>query len=191
MKFKLLIILLIPFSVFSQFGEVINLIQKSEFNKEMAVIQAKKYLVTYIFKIQDDTIKFEVDALSGAESGELVTLYYNCSAQNKEGLLLSFYGSYWNEAGVVHTGYGFKTFDKSQALKFLEKIQNAIDSNSKFLKDNSDNTIALKYDDIDVIITSSSQTAYEIRLFWNSFDSTWDAFSFSRSKRRFNFEIKK
>ena len=191
MKLKLLTILLIPFSAFSQFGEVLNFIQKSEYNKEIAEFQAKKYILKNILQTQDEIVRFEVDALSGAESGQLTTLYYKCSEQNKEGLLLSFFGSYWNDAGVVHTGYGFKNFDKKQALEFLQKIQSAIDNNSKYLKENSDNNIALHYDDIAIIITSSSQTAYQIRLFWNSFDSSWDAFSFSRSKRRFDFEINK
>jgi hypothetical protein len=191
MKINLLIILLIPVTAFSQLGEIINTIQKKEYSKEIAAFQAKEYLLKNILQTQDEVVRFEVDALSSAESEELTTLYYNCIEQKKEGLLLTFYGNYWNDAGVVYTGYGFKNLDKKQALEFLAKIQYAIDNNSIYLKENSDNNIALKYDDIEIIISSSSQTPYQIRLFWNTFDSSWDAFSFSRSKRRFDFEINK
>lgn len=70
MKLKLLIILLIPFSAFSQF-EVLNFIQKSEYNKEIAEFQAKKYILKNILQTQDEIVRFEIDALSELNQGKL------------------------------------------------------------------------------------------------------------------------
>jgi hypothetical protein len=188
MKTRLILFLIFPICVFSQID--LNTIPQPEYSKELAQFQSKHFVFEKILKVESQVVKFEVDPLSGAESGQLTTLYYNCAEQNKEGLILTFFGNYWNNAGVRYQGYGFKNFDKKQAVEFLDKIQSAIDSNAKFLKDNSDNNIAFKYDDIDIIITSSNQTAYLIRLFWNGFDSTWDAFAFNRSSRRLNYNLK-
>ena len=135
---------------FSQIGDIINTIVKKEYSKEIVAFQAKEYVINNILQVNEEPIRFVVDPLSGAESGELTTLYYNCEEQNKEGLLLAFYGSFWNDAGVVYTGYGFKNLNKKEALEFLTKIQLAIDSNSKYLKDSKDNNIVLKYNDVDI-----------------------------------------
>lgn len=62
--------------------------------------------------------------------------------------------------------------------------------NSKYLKnDNDNNNIYFKFNDIDVLIWSSTQD-YTIRLFWNGFDSSWEKTAFDRSKRRFEKKIK-
>ena len=104
-------------------------------------------------------------------------------------MILGFFGDYWNEAGVVYQGYAFKNLNKYEALEFLEKINNAIESNSKFMKDSYDNNnIYFSYKDIDVLIYASNQN-FSIRLFWNNFDSNWDKTAFDRSKRRFEKKI--
>ena len=137
-----------------------------------------------------EVVKFEIIPLAAASSGELTTLLYKCESKQKEGLVLGFYGNYWNEAGVLYQGFAFKNFEKKQAIEFLSQINDAIVNNSKFLDADSDNNnIYFKFDDIDVLIWSSSQE-YTIRLFWNGFDSSWEKTAFNRSKRRFEKKIK-
>jgi len=103
---------------------------------------------------------------------------------------LGFYGDYWNESGVVYQGFGFKNLPKEKAIEFLNKINESIETNIKFLKDSNDNNnVAFQYDDLKVMIWSSSN-GYLIRVFWKDFDSTWEKTSFERSKRRFEKKIK-
>ena len=169
MKTKLLIVLFLVINnlIYSQVktnNNNNNWVAK-EFSKEIALYNAKNFLFKNVLGSTTEIIQFEIIPLAAASSGELTTLLYKCESKQKEGLVLGFYGNYWNDAGVLYQGYAFKNFEKNQAIEFLNKIQDAIDNNYKFLKNDSDNNnIYFKYDDIDVLIWSSSQT-YTIRLF--------------------------
>lgn len=167
-----------------------NIWYAKEFSKDIALYNSKNYLFKNVLGVNSEVVKFEIIPLAAASSGELTTLLYKCENKQKEGLILGFYGNYWNDAGVVYQGFGFKNLEKDQAIEFLNKIQSAIEDNKKFINDEADNNnIYFKYDDIDVLIWSSSQT-YTIRLFWNGFDSSWEKTAFDRSKRRFEKKIK-
>ena len=161
-----------------------------EFSKEQALYNSKNFLFKNVFKTSTEPTKFEVIPLAAASSGELTTLLYRCSITSQEGLVLGFYGEYWNDAGVVYQGFAFKNFDKKQAIEFLDKIQKVIDDESKYLKDDSDtNNVVFKYDDVDVLIFYSASGGTTIRLFWKGFDSSWNKTAFDRSKRRFEKKI--
>lgn len=128
--------------------------------------------------------------LAASSSGELTTLLYRSEDFNKEGIILGFYGDYWNESGVKFQGYAYKDLNKEDALEFLDKISSAISDYGKFLSKNTDNNnIYFTYKDIDVLISYSGANRV-IRLFWSGFDSTWDGTAFDRSKRRFEKKIK-
>ena len=160
-----------------------------EFSKDVALFRAKSFLYKYVLGSNEKISKFELIPLAASGSGELTTLLYKADDKNQEGMILGFFGDYWNEAGVVYQGYAFKNLNKYEALEFLEKINNAIESNSKFMKDSYDNNnIYFSYKDIDVLIYASNQN-FSIRLFWNNFDSNWDKTAFDRSKRRFEKRI--
>ncbi|NDP27050.1 MAG: hypothetical protein GZ087_06435 [Flavobacterium sp.] len=167
-----------------------NVFVAKEFSKDIALYNSKNFLFKNVLGSNSDVVQFEIIPLAAASSGELTTMLYKCDSKQKEGLVLGFYGNYWNDAGVLYQGYAFKNFEKDQAIEFLNKIQSAIDDNKKFINDEADNNnIYFKYDEIDVLIWSSSQT-YTIRLFWNGFDSSWEKTAFDRSKRRFEKKIK-
>lgn len=160
-----------------------------EYSKEGALFDSKDFLFNNVLKPADKPLKFEVIPLAAASSGELTTLIYKCEEKNIEGLVLGFYGSYWNPNGVTFTGFGFKSSDKNQATEFLNKIQDLINNEQDFLRDNSDsNNIVFRYDDIDVLISYNGTT--QVRLFWNNFDSTWEKTAFERSHRRFEKKLK-
>jgi hypothetical protein len=193
MKLKLSLLLLI-FTNILLFSQVQtnsnNVIYAKEFSKEVALYNSKNFLFKTVLGSTEQIEKFEIIPLAAASSGELTTLLYKSEAKQKEGLILGFYGNYWNNAGVIYQGFAFKNFEKNEAIKFLTKIQDAINENSKYLQDENDNNnIYFKYDDIDVLIWSTGQD-YTIRLFWNGFDSTWEKLAFDRSKRRFEKKIK-
>ena len=184
LKLSLLLIIFTNSFLFSQ-----NYYAK-EYSKDVALYNSKNYLFKTVLGSTEEVEKFEIIPLAAASSGELTTLLYKCEGKQKEGLILGFYGNYWNEAGVVYQGFGFKNFEKNKAIEFLNKIQDAINENYKYLqKDDDNNNIYFKYDDVDVLIWFSTQN-YTIRLFWNGFDSSWEKTAFERSKRRFEKKIK-
>jgi len=167
-----------------------NIWVAKEFSKDIALYNSKKFLFKNVLGVSPEVVKFEIIPLAAASSGELTTLLYKCESKQKEGLVLGFYGNYWNEAGVLYQGFAFKNFEKKQAIEFLSQISDAIQNNIKFLDADSDNNnIYFKFDDIDVLIWSTLDN-YTIRLFWSGFDSSWEKTAFNRSKRRFEKKIK-
>lgn len=167
-----------------------NIWTAKEFSKEISLFKSKEFLFKNVLGSTNQVTPFEVIPLAAASSGELTTLLYKCDAKQKEGLILGFYGDYWNEAGVLYQGYSFKNLEKEKAMEFLNKIVTSIEENKKFLNDNGDNNnIFFKYEDMDVLIWTNAGT-YSIRIFWQGFDSTWEKTAFERSKRRFEKKIK-
>jgi len=190
-KFSIVFIILINNFLFSQVKTNNNNVWVAkEYSKDVALYNSKNFLFKNVLGSTTEIVQFEIIPLAAASSGELTTLLYKCENKQKEGLVLGFYGNYWNDAGVLYQGYAFKNFEKEQAIEFLNKIQTAIEDNKKFINDEADNNnIFFRYDDIDVLIWSSSQN-YTIRLFWHGFDSSWEKTAFDRSKRRFEKKIK-
>ena len=167
-----------------------NVWTAKEFSKEISLFKSKEFLFKNVLGSTEQIVPFEVIPLAAASSGELTTLLYKCETKNKEGIILGFYGDYWNEAGVLYQGYSFKNLEKDKAIEFLYKIVASIEENKKFLNENGDNNnIFFKYDDMDVLIWTNLGT-YSIRIFWQGFDSTWEKTAFERSKRRFEKKIK-
>ncbi len=167
-----------------------NLWQAKGHSKELTLFKSKQYLFDKVFGNTAEPTQFELIPLAAAGSGELTTLLYRCESKNKEGLLLAFYGDYWNDAGVNYQGYGFKNLDKDQSIALLNKIEISIEANKKFLHDNNDNNnISFRFDDMDILIWTTV-SSYEIRIFWNNFDSTWEQTAYERSKRRFERKVK-
>ena len=193
MKRKLSIVLLIIINnlIYSQVKVNSNNVWTAkEFSKEISLFKSKEFLFKNVLGITEQIVSFEVIPLAAASSGELTTLLYKCEAKQKEGLILGFYGDYWNEAGVLYQGYSFKNLEKEKAIEFLNKIVTSIEENKKFLNENGDNNnIYFKYDDMDVLIWTN-MGSYSIRIFWQGFDSTWEKTAFERSKRRFEKKIK-
>lgn len=167
-----------------------NIWTAKEFSKEISLFKSKEFLFKNVLGTTEQIVPFEVIPLAAASSGELTTLLYKCETKQKEGLILGFYGDYWNEAGVLYQGYSFKNLEKEKAIEFLNKIVTSIEENKKFLNENGDNNnICFKYDDLDVLIWTN-MGSYSIRIFWQGFDSTWEKTAFERSKRRFEKKIK-
>lgn len=167
-----------------------NMFTAKEFSKDIALYNSKNFLFKNVIGSSEEVVQFEVVPLAAASSGELTTLLYKCESKQLDGLVLGFYGNYWNAAGVLYQGFSFKNLEKKKAIEFLNKIETAIEANSKFLKDNNDNNnISFKYEDIDVLIWTT-MGSYTIRVFWNGFDSTWEKTAYERSKRRFEKKIK-
>ncbi|MBP3944386.1 hypothetical protein J5U18_12630 [Sphingobacteriaceae bacterium WQ 2009] len=139
-----------------------------------------------MLKPDEKTKKLEVYGLSAASSGDLTTLIYNAKEdENNQGILLVFYGNYWNENGIVFQGYDFSNFDTQKALSFLSIIKKNIELNKEYLKKGSDSNIYFSYEDITILATGNSVTTFDLRILWKNFDLNWEAGSFNRTIKRF------
>lgn len=174
----------------SQISEKNSGIYAKEFSKEISLFKAKSFLMKNILGVSESEVTFEAYALAASSSGEITSLAYNCERKGKEGLILGFYGEYWNEGGVIFTGYNFKNFDRETAIDFFDKIDKAIEENKKYLiQDNDNNNVFFSFQDIDVLIYRNLSSE-RIRLFWNGFDAMWESESYNKTKRRFNRKLK-
>jgi hypothetical protein len=190
LKLSVLILLVVNNLIYSQVKNNNNIWAAKEFSKEISLFKSKEFLFKSVLGFTNQVLSFEVIPLAASSSGELTTLLYKCESKQKEGLILGFYGDYWNESGVLYQGYSFKNLEKEKAIDFLNKITTSIDENKKFLNENGDNNnICFKYDDMVILIWTNLGT-YSIRIFWEGFDSTWEKTAFERSKRRFERKIK-
>jgi hypothetical protein len=189
MNIRLLIAsLLISTISFSQISESTGLYFAKEYSKDQALYKAKDYVMTQVIGVEEALIKFYIDPLAAASSGELTSLVYSCDEKNLSGLVLGFYGSRWNKAGVVYQSYAFKNLPKNKALEILSKLDNYINKESKYLSaDSGKNNMFFKYDDMTFLIYHDGSV--RIRVFWNGFDSKWDSTAFGRTKKRFESKI--
>ncbi len=188
---KKLIFLFFTQFTFSQIAQnQNNVLFAKEFSKEISLYKAKEFLIESVLGDSNSVVKFEIDPLAATSSGELTSLVYNCEKLGKKGLLLGFYGNYWNEAGAVYQGYGFKNLPVEKAIELLKKIEEVKLGNANYLFEDSDNNnIYFNFDDMTFLIyRSSSETT--IRVFWNSFDAEWQGIAFQRTKRRFEKKVK-
>ena len=191
MKIRLLLAsLLITAISFSQISESTGIYFAKVFSKDQALYKAKDYVMKNVIGIEKKLIKFDIDPLAAASSGELTSLVYSCDEKNLSGLVLGFYGSRWNDAGVVYQAYAFKNLPEKNALEILSKLDKYIDDESKYLSADSDNNnMFFQYDDMTFLIYRDGSV--KIRVFWNGFDSEWESTAFGRTKRRFERRIKK
>lgn len=186
----LILALILSTQVFSQIQQQSNnLFEAKEWSKDISLFRSKEFLFRDILGVSSSIQKFTVIPLAAASSGELTTLLYQSDELGKEGMVLSFYGNYWNKAGVTYQGYGFKNLDKEQVIAFLDKIQSAMQENKDFLKEDNDyNNIYFQFDDMQILIYRDK--GFKLRIFWNSFDSLWEQTAFDRTKKRFEKRTK-
>ncbi|WP_372938597.1 hypothetical protein [Seonamhaeicola sp.] len=184
-KLYLILALLIAFNVSAQVSTYDAGLDGKFYSKIISEYRAKKYLMEEVIGDIENTVEFNSDALAASTAGELTTLYYKCEKKNLEGLLLGFYGDYWNKEGVVYQGFAFKNLPREEAIEFLSKIEEVLAENKSFLfGDIGNNTIVFKYDDMKIMAWSNYQS-FNMRIFWGNFDSEWETTSFNRSKKRF------
>ncbi|MEO6728787.1 MAG: hypothetical protein ABIM99_02585 [Candidatus Dojkabacteria bacterium] len=128
--------------------------------------------------------------MAAATSGELTTLVYKCASQNKSGLILSFFGNKWNDAGVNYQAYAFKNLSTIQATEFISKIETSVTENSKYLNEDLDNNnIYFDYEDLKILIYGVAY-GYRLRIYWNDFDSEWNYSEFKKTQKRLAKKMK-
>lgn len=101
LKFSIALIIIINNLIYSQY------VESKIYSKEITLYKSKKYIFSEILKNKNEPTQFEIIPLAAASSGELTTLLYRSENEKKEGLVIAFYGDYWNDTGVLFQGYGF------------------------------------------------------------------------------------
>ncbi|NVJ46480.1 MAG: hypothetical protein HWE07_05105 [Cytophagia bacterium] len=171
-------------SIFAQVPQSAGFYLAKEYNKEQALYKAKKFVMEDILGTSTELTRFKIDPLASASSGELTSLVYQSDEKNKTGLILGFYGDYWNDAGVVYTGYAFKNLNEQEAIELLNLLERVYEQESKYLNsDNDNNNVFIDFQDMTFLFYKSS--GFRMRVFWNGFDSDWESVAFERTKRRF------
>ena len=189
MKKLILLLLFIPLV---SFGQIENLFAL-EYDKEFALYYGKHFLMTEVLgEPNSDYSKFELDPLTASNSREITTIYYKSGEKNLEGLVFGFFDEYWNRQGIGFKGYAFKALNKDEATQLIDKIENIIDSERKFLNaDDNVNNIYFSFKDMTVLVYRAGPLAGRIRIFWNGFDAEWENSKFNKTKRRFIKATKK
>lgn len=181
-----LLAILLSGIVTAQYSANQGLFAKS-YSKDECLFKSKNFVVTEILEGYSTEInKVEMESLTAANSGELTTVYYKSDNKNKEGLVLGFFGSRWNQSGVEYTSYAFKNLSSEEASKVLNNIRAVTVDNQKYLLGKGRN-IYFKDGDISFIIYY--EQGYKIRVLWDGFDVTWDYNSFEKTLKKFDKRV--
>jgi hypothetical protein len=156
-----------------------------EFNKDQSLYLAKKFVIDEVLGKSSETVLFDADALAATSTLEVTSLAFNCIDKAKGGLILTFWGNYWNEFGVVYSGYAFKHLPKDSAALLLNRIEREKEKIFEYSKNipEADAQIFFTFSDITFLLKPEKFGA-SIRIFWKSFDAEWSAEAFNRTKRR-------
>lgn len=164
-----------------------------DYNREVALYQAKRFFLSNVLKTNTEPVKFQMDPIVAATSGELTSLLYLCPDKSLNGLIFAFYGDYWNEAGVVYKGYGFRNIPEKQALELVglidQNLQIALDY---CYKDQTFNNISFTYEDLTFLYYYEIEDApyLTIRVFWKDFDSEWNPREFKKTRKAVEHNFK-
>ncbi len=155
-----------------------------QWSKDITLDMAKIFIVQNLVSVGIVEERLVCEGISAANSGELTAVCFSGDSAKTVGLVLAFYGNYWNDEGVTHKGYAFKSFDGQKASEFLSKIISVYDKNVTFLEKNYNiNNMVFSYDDISLIMYANSIT--KIRLLWQGFDSEWNIEEVKKIYKRF------
>lgn len=153
------------------------------YSKEVALFRAKAFLIKNVLGDDGQVVKFGIDPLASAKSGELTSLSYSCKQKGKRGLILGFFSNRWNSSGVIFNQYSFKNLPEDKAKELIKLIDKSINEHKKFLNKNPDNyNYYLQYDDLTFLVFKKN--GLKIRVFWGDYDATWESTAYSRTKRR-------
>ncbi|NEV93039.1 hypothetical protein G3567_02615 [Psychroflexus sp. YR1-1] len=187
-KLLVLSLILLTCNINAQYSQTSGLYFAKEFSKDAALYKAKSYVMTQILGVDENLVKFDIDPLAAASSGELTSLVYNCEQKNINGLILGFYGNRWNESGVSYQAYAFKNFEKERAFELFEILEEYFDNETEYISTfNKENNMYFKFDDLTFLIYNDG--GKKIRVFWEGFDSEWEYTAYKRTRRRFEKRV--
>ena len=162
------------------------------FSKEEALYKARAYVMQTVLGVNPDVTRFMIDPLAATHSGEVTSLVYECEAKRKRGLVLGFFGTYRNEAGLSSPAHAFKNLPEVNAYELLAKLEHTIKNFSGYLaKDVDNNNVFFSYEDMTFLVYREQLTGKSlVRVFWNSFDAEWESKAIKRTKKRLDGKLR-
>lgn len=161
----------------AQLGALAHIMIEKEYNKEKVLHHAREYLATEVFDGSEQGIAFKIEALTAENSGSLSTVSYHCPTEAKSGVLLAFYGTFWNEAGVIYTGHAYKNLTGREATELFSDLKSYIEVNKKYVKEDlGNNHVMFNYKDMKFVIYSIGGLGtldFYIRVYWNGLNASW------------------
>ena len=183
-----LVSLLVHFESYSQVPSS-NSVFTKQWSKDITLSMTKLYLVQNVVSVSNSEERLIVEGLSAATSGELTAVCYSGDSAKTVGIVLAFYGNYWNDQGVTYKGYAFKNMGETQAVNFLKKIIEVSDKNSSFMEGSMDNNnVVFKFDDMTLILYVNGPA--KLRLIWKDFDAEWSVYEARKTLKKFESFIK-
>ena len=189
MKIKIIIVaLILSQPLIAQITTSFGFTLSKASGEDISLDKTKTYFIKEILNSPKEVIQFEFDRIASSTSGDLTSFIYKCTGKNKEGLILAFYGDYWNDAGDIYKGYLFKDLPKDKAIEFLSKVAETVEDQRDFLLKTSNSNVSIEFDDMTIVISKNMET--KIQILWNGFDPDWENWAFTRTKRRIEDELK-
>lgn len=180
MKLKLFVLtILISNAIIAQIPTKLGFALSDKYSEDIAINKAQEFFLKEILDPSEGIAQIELDRIASTISGDLNLFFY--SYKDKKGLLLAFYGDYWNDAGDVYKGFVFKILPENKALELLHQIDIILSEQKDYLSKDINNYAAFQFDDLYVIISRGIE--FKIRLFWNGFTAEWEKLVIKRVKR--------
>jgi len=132
MKLKLFVLtILLSNAIIAQIPTKLGFTLSGKYSEDIAITKAQKFLLKEIFDHPEGIIQIELDRIASTISGDLNLFFY--SYKDKKGLLLAFYGDYWNDAGDVYKGFVFKNLSENKTLELLNQIDRILSEQKEYL----------------------------------------------------------
>lgn len=180
MKQKLIIVIILISQIsIAQIPTRLGFTLSDKYSEDIAFTKTQEFLLKEILDPSEGIAQFELDRVSSTISGDMTL--FNYSHMGKKGLLLAFYGDYWNDAGDIYSGFVFKNLQENKAFDFLNKIERTLTEQKDFLAKDMNNQVAFQFEDLSVIISRGIE--FNIKIFWNGFTAEWENLVFKRAKR--------
>jgi hypothetical protein len=169
-----------------------------EANKMTGEYYSKQFIVDEVLKVGDrQIVEFYADAITGAHSGELTTVLYECKSLNKKGVVFVFWNNFVTGNNLRFQGYGFYHIDVEKAKELFNSLEAIMNQKGNAL-DYSVGNLTFKADDLTFLFYTGtagdgSLVQEQIRVWYKDFDSDWYKANLKTTIRRFRkfFELEK
>lgn len=162
-----------------------------EYSKEITEYMVKEYISKELIKLPNEKmVPFYIEAVTASSSGELTSVVVSSDDMNLSGIILAFYGNYWNDKGISFKGYGFKFIPKDEAIKLFENLDEVFNATpkvitQKFFGKKGEIPTDIIYRSNDLIFIFYLTAEVRVRVLWEHFDSEWGQSNFNTTYRRF------
>jgi len=195
MKTILIILLLVPIISYSQTQNISpkRYLLKSPFNKDYTLSKAKTFITNSLINDSITIAEVVLDPYISLKPDDISSICYSLKGKGWDdvGLLLGFYGEFWDDFEGSFKGYGFKLLKRNQATNFLKKIIDVKTSYENYLnKITYSNNVVFFYDDLKTIMFKEGNI-FKVQIIWNGVSAIWSMEEVERTYEGYKRLLKK